>query len=81
MNKAERKEELDAVKLVADEVLRSQPKCLVGFNYGYLWAVAKIDGRNMKFLVGGSCPASWVDAEVAVTKAVKEIEYTYVNMD
>ncbi len=81
MTKAERKEELDAVKMVACEIMNSQPVCSVGFNHGYLWAVAKIDGRNIKFLVGGSCPASWVDTEIAVTKAVREIEYTFVNMD
>lgn len=81
MNKAERQEELDAVKMVANEVLASQPECKVGFNYGFLWAVASIDGHNVKFLVGSACPESWIDTEVAVTRCCKEIKYTYVKMD
>lgn len=81
MTKAERTEELDAVKMVASEVLNSMPSCTTGFNYGYLWAYADIGERTIKFLVGGACPVSWHDCEIELTKKVREITGTFVNMD
>lgn len=81
MTKAERLEELDCIRMVAEEAMNLQPRCPVGFNHGYLWCYATVDGKQYKMLIGGGCPASWTDVELAVKKACKEITLTWVNMD
>jgi hypothetical protein len=81
MTKAERQEELDAVKMVAREIMNAQPECPVGFNYGFLYATAEIAGKRTRFFVGSHCPASWTDVEIAVRKGVKEIVSTDFRLD
>lgn len=81
LTKAEVQEELDAIKMVAREIMDKQPADPVGFNHGFLWAATDINGERMRFLVGGGCPASWLDVEQAVREGVREIYHTDVRMD
>lgn len=81
MTKAERQEEVEVLEMVAREVLVSMPKSISGFNNGFLWAIAEVGGKRVKFLVGSADPVSWIDVEIAVRKALPEIVQTYVNMD
>jgi hypothetical protein len=80
MTKAERQEELDAVKMVAQEIMGTMPSHPTGFNWGFLWCTAVVDGKRFKMLLGSACPADWHELELAVRK-VKEIDCTWVNMD
>lgn len=81
LTKAERQEELDAVKMVAREIMNGCDPDPVGFNHGFLWAAADINGEHIRFLVGGGCPLSWTDVEIAVRKGVREIYHTDVRLD
>ena len=80
MTKEEIREEIDAVKMVTNEYIQNAPTHPTGFNWGFLWLVVKIGGKRLKFCAGSACPASWHDLEIAVQK-IREVEYTYVNMD
>jgi len=84
MTKAERMEELDVVKMLAEEAFKNACMKQKHFplGHGFLWAYATIDGHSHKFLIGGiDGRENWSEIERDVKASVPEITHTYINVD
>jgi hypothetical protein len=84
MTRAEFREEVDVVKMIAKEALgvacaKQNP---YAFGHAFMWCVAKVNGKNVKFLIGSISGCENINQiEIDVNQAVKEIDYTWINMD
>jgi hypothetical protein len=84
MTKAEFAEELDAVKMVAEEALETAcaKQLFHPLGHAFLWCNSIINGKCVRFLVGSIDGRENIAViEHEVTNAVKEISSVYVNMD
>ena len=84
MTKAERLEEFDVVKMIAQEALQIACNKQEHFTFGhaFLWCKADIGGKRYKFLAGSiDGRENITQIETDVRNAVKEIVYTWTNMD
>jgi hypothetical protein len=84
MTLKERMEDLDVVKMVAEEALGNALAKAndAPFGFGFLWVQAVIGGVGYKFLAG-SIPGctGWNEIVSEVKSSCPEIQYAWVNPD